>query len=233
MGTDIHMYVELNLNPRQDAVDIVNEVSPWTALKIKAGDTGPEHFYQPYGDRNYDLFAVLADVRNGSGFAGVHTGDRKNPIDEPRGLPHDISPALKTEAEESGGHTPSYFTLREIFEYDWDQTTINAGIMSAEEYEKWDKKTCPKEYSGGIFGNGIQTVSAEEYEQLKAKGKLDPEVRYHIKCEWKETYREMTGNFLSHMRMLEDSVRGFLWDVDEISWDDFRDHIRIVFWFDS
>jgi hypothetical protein len=41
--------------------------------------------------RNYDLFAILADVRNGRGFAGVVTGTGFDPISNPRGLPRDVS----------------------------------------------------------------------------------------------------------------------------------------------
>lgn len=38
-------------------------------------------------DRDYQLFAVLAGVRNGTGFAGVKTGEPVKPIAMPRGLP--------------------------------------------------------------------------------------------------------------------------------------------------
>lgn len=40
--------------------------------------------------RHYQLFAVLADVRNGVGFAGVTTGEAVAPIAAPRGLPADF-----------------------------------------------------------------------------------------------------------------------------------------------
>lgn len=46
-----------------------------------------EHGYE-FG-RHYQLFAVLADVRNGHGFAGIKTGDCVTPISEPRGFPDD------------------------------------------------------------------------------------------------------------------------------------------------
>jgi len=41
-------------------------------------------------DRHYQLFAVLADVRNGIGFAGTATGEAVQPIAERRGLPVDF-----------------------------------------------------------------------------------------------------------------------------------------------
>ena len=42
-------------------------------------------------DRHYDVFAILADVRNGYGFAGVRTGSGFDPIAPGRGLPSDLS----------------------------------------------------------------------------------------------------------------------------------------------
>lgn len=51
---------------------------------------------QWYHARNYDVFAILASVRNGVGFAGVITGSGFNPIDNPRGLPDDLSDEIRT-----------------------------------------------------------------------------------------------------------------------------------------
>lgn len=47
---------------------------------------------KPFDNRNYDLFAALADVRNGVGFAGVKTGKAIEPIAMPRGIPDDADP---------------------------------------------------------------------------------------------------------------------------------------------
>lgn len=41
-------------------------------------------------ERHYQLFSVLADVRNGYGFAGVPTGEWVKPISSPRGIPQDF-----------------------------------------------------------------------------------------------------------------------------------------------
>lgn len=68
MGCDIHSVAQ------------VQEDGKWKTVEVRvAGD-----------DRNYDSFAVLADVRNGSGFAGVKTGEGWDYIAEPRGLPDDF-----------------------------------------------------------------------------------------------------------------------------------------------
>lgn len=49
--------------------------------------------------RHYQLFAVLADVRNGRGFAGVRTGDEVVPISEPRGYPADFKVGRQNDEE--------------------------------------------------------------------------------------------------------------------------------------
>ena len=48
----------------------------------------------PYQGRSYNLFSILANVRNGEGFAGCDTGDGFVPIAMPRGLPEDVNPEI-------------------------------------------------------------------------------------------------------------------------------------------
>ena len=57
---------------------------------------------QWYHDRNYSVFAILADVRNGVGFAGVRTGAGYVPVCEQRGVPHDLSPQVRERLAETG-----------------------------------------------------------------------------------------------------------------------------------
>jgi hypothetical protein len=49
------------------------------------------HHPQFLHDRVYDVFAILADVRNGYGFAGVTSSSGFDPIAPGRGLPDDLS----------------------------------------------------------------------------------------------------------------------------------------------
>lgn len=70
MGTDIHGVFQ-----RRDKT-----TSQWVDV--------PSNYKQ---DRHYQLFAVLAGVRNGHGFARVRTGEAVKPIAEPRGLPKDFA----------------------------------------------------------------------------------------------------------------------------------------------
>lgn len=110
MGCDIHLYVETRKN----------EHTPWEWLKsLPAREcgwcSGKGHYEgrpndacynckgsgvntKPFHERSYNTFAILANVRNGSGFAGVKTGDGFNFISEPRGLPKDLSVGLRKAA---------------------------------------------------------------------------------------------------------------------------------------
>jgi hypothetical protein len=94
-------------------------------------------------DRNYDLFGILADVRNNSGL---------KPIKEPRGLPADFEIVNKYYHPTNlklcfyddqlgyfiGEHTYSWLTLKEVQHYPWERVI---------------KKLCynPGEFFGELF----------------------------------------------------------------------------------
>ena len=69
MGTDIHGVFQKYVPETQAWVDVPS-------------------LYEK--NRHYQLFAVLAGVRNGTGFAGVLPGQALRPISEPRGYPADF-----------------------------------------------------------------------------------------------------------------------------------------------
>lgn len=135
MGCDIHV-----------AIEVRDESGQWKPTKLLEKDWATERLFTGdynFFDRNYDLFAMLADVRNGRGFAGLTTGEGFNPIDDARGLPADLSRELRRLAEDGGDqdydsaleaygagwlgdHSHSWLTLRELADYDWNQTTRHA-----------------------------------------------------------------------------------------------------------
>ena len=100
-------------------------------------------------DRNYRAFAVLANVRNGVGFAGFSTGEALIPISEPRGLPDDMSPELRTKLEMKikddedaeqfwlGNQSFSWVTLKELLEYDLDAPVTVRGYVSREAAQRY------------------------------------------------------------------------------------------------
>jgi hypothetical protein len=94
MGCDIHSYLERRT------------LDGWEMLP------GPG----PFGDRSYDRFAFLADVRNYSGI---------EPISMPRGLPVDASAGVLKEYD--GGwdyYCMSWLTLDELDAYPYDDVEV-------------------------------------------------------------------------------------------------------------
>jgi hypothetical protein len=123
MGCDIHPYAEVRKDGR------------WQRADVKLCD-----------DRNYESFGLLANVRNGFGFAGCDTGNPIQPIAEARGLPSDTSIA-DTEGvdfEEPGytylgDHSHSYVTLAELLAVDWNATVTRRGYVDPQTYENFQK----------------------------------------------------------------------------------------------
>ena len=108
MGCDIHVYLE-----KYTSVNGVNKwvnVDHWQ-INPNFGVDENEREYELiafYWGRNYDLFSILAEVRGSY-----------DPIDDPRGLPEDVTDATQKEFERWGrdAHTPSYYTLKELKDY--------------------------------------------------------------------------------------------------------------------
>jgi hypothetical protein len=199
MGCDIHFYVE-----RKDP-----ESGQW--VFVPPEDNAPQDRYDKehghwdwYGGRNYDLFAILADVRNGRDFAGVDTGDGFVPISDPRGVPSDASPEYQAVARrwQWDGHSHSHHTLRQLQEYDWTQTTTKRGVVSGFGFAESLVFGRPSGWSGGVHGSKVRHLTNEEMaryirttpcqEHLKEMLQLhldkveDPEhaeqVEYHKHC---------------------------------------------------
>lgn len=188
----------------------------------------------PIEFRDYWLFAALADVRNGIGWAGIITGAPIEPIAYPRGLPDDISTELyegtKTDpALWLGEHTYSYLTLRELSDYDWEQECIIYGYCRFEEYVLWKSGTdeLPKTYCDDIFAKSIVKID-EEY----ARKILDNPLANH--ADFKHHYVRFAASVPLNKVVgwfLENGLRGLkrLARKKRIGMDD----VRIVFGFDS
>lgn len=146
MGTDIHGVFERRHNGK------------WERIETEYS----------FG-RHYFLFACLAGVRNGFGFAGVPTHSPVRPIAEPRGLPEDLNYSEKDGyANEPdfwfGDHSHSWLTGEEILAYSWP-TIARTGVMNLEDWEAWDKISPPNfGYSGSVSGPGIKISSPQSIE---------------------------------------------------------------------
>ncbi len=169
MGCDIHLFVEKNVNGYWHPAD------EWETeiAEVANGDHKETVTYKSYKSlfytgRNYDLFAILANVRNGYGFAGVDTGEGYKPMSEPKDLPEDVSEYIAEYSAQWGmdGHSHSHHTLRELLEYDWTQETVKRGLTDLRswvnwiEREKWlEPGEGPESYCGGVGGGNIEQLT--------------------------------------------------------------------------
>jgi hypothetical protein len=254
MGTDIHFYTERRTATGWESAD------NWTPYPYKDDEEGgPDEWVswddQLYTSRNYDVFAILADVRNGRGFAGIDTGDGFVPIAEERGLPDDLSPRLKTFFDAHGvDHTPSWLTLAELLAYDWTQRTKKRGVVGPSEWAVFREQGEPRSYSGDVQGGGVRHFTPERFEevwqQVRAEFSL-PEQRWashHLKGgSWGEPevspelrrFREIIGSDQPYCRVEWEvpyyrAARDFFGTViPQLLRLGAPDDVRIVFYFDS
>jgi hypothetical protein len=215
MGCDIHEYVEVRKNGKWTSVDVW-EVNEENELEAKRWINI---------NRNYDLFAILADVRNGRGFAGIVTGEGFNPISKPKGLPADCDARIYQASEWWGedGHSHSWVSVAEILAFDWTQKTKQFGVVSAAQYEDWirwrrGRGLGPEAYCGGISGCGILHITNKAMDELLAEGRANS--NHYTKVEWFETYYQAApqifGEFIPRALRLGDPSE-----------------VRLVFWFDN
>ena len=206
MGTDIHYRFEAKVKPEEGQVAIPLDISPWKTIETE---------YE--GWRHYLLFAVLAGVRNGYGFAGVYRHEPLQPIAEGRGLP----PDLKYDEDddwEFGDHSRTWVLGSEILEWaKTDRRLVHCGVITREAFQSWDGKH-PDSYSGGVWGANLRTiddlVSAKnvgcvlentpppETGLAVVKQELIPWT--HIRVWWVEPINESIGSFLDIIRKLMD-----------------------------
>lgn len=212
MGTDIHGVFQ-RFDPTRNAWrDVESSYEQW---------------------RNYQLFAVLAGIRNGFGFAGVVTGQPVVPISMPRSLPADflvdadyqhpvnelahIAAPLRQwrrAGEELtvwlGDHSHSWLEANEMLE--WQPPIVcKTGILSRAIYETWDKQSHPAEYGGGVSGPNVIIVDDNEIAMAKQPGWT------HVRCEWDSDLKKELAYFFDEVRRLQQK----------------HGRVRFVFGFDS
>lgn len=193
MGCDIHAAIEFR-----------GEGGRWVALLF------PNKYYGKYGatpeeeppltprlalGRDYDMFAILANVRNGSGFAGIKTGDGFHFISDGRGLPADITPAAKQYGC-TGDHSDTWVSLREILEFDWNRTTTLTGVVNAVEFEQWDRmkewEPQPPGWCGDVSGGSVRHVTVDTMRRLikevDLNGKGNPQIAVALEEAIPSTY---------------------------------------------
>ncbi len=245
MGSDIHFFVE-----KKDASGQWQSADVW---ETEDGEDRPSVPYQQrfYHGRNYDLFAILANVRNGYGFAGIDTGDGFVPVtgEETRGLPEDVSPQVKAESDAWGcdGHSHQWLTLAEMLAYDWTQVTKHRGIVGLAEYLRWQSSyemrysaggCSPRSWCGMSIGASVVNLPEDEVklweDKAREAGKRSheeiaafineayPGKSLGVAAEWQTPYYKSASGFFA------DTLPRLL----KLAGGD-HDSVRCVFWFDN
>jgi hypothetical protein len=125
MGCDIHSFAEVKRNGKWERLT-EKVFKSWDGSLIDA----------PFDLRNYSVFGFLADVRNYS--------DCK-PLSQPKGFPQDSEwlneihkkdkdlTNLRYYLEDGDYHSHSFFTLKELVDFDYEQTFEDGRAEVSEE----------------------------------------------------------------------------------------------------
>jgi hypothetical protein len=185
-------------------------------------------------DRNYILFAILADVRNGYGFAGCETHDPIKPLrtGEQSRLPNDIlfSPRCQTLSPGSddctynsrwlGYHSQQVITAEEILSYDFQQRLVEYGVFAIDEFIKFMLGDRDVGYSYDVWGEPI--VKHPRVDLTDGKAVVFNTKGYtHIPAKWNDD------------KPIIEYVKDFVADVKQIVADNPDYDIRLVIGFDS
>jgi hypothetical protein len=205
MGTDIYPVVERRVN------------GVWERVAVPQYTDESGYKYDYLTNRHYLKFAVLANVRNGYGFAGIPTNDAVTPISDQRGLPDDFVPPRDDEDDDwIGDHSFTWVTARELMHYDWTQPIRRMGVVPLDYFRKWDGLSQPKEWSGGVMGSNTLTITPEQ----ASRGEYPPDAKIYVRIEWLITLKAALGGFYS-------DLLPWLYSLGE------PDDVRIVMGFDS
>lgn len=181
-------------------------------------------------NRHYMLFAWLANVRNGYGFAGVLTHDPLLPISDPRGLPSDfevggeygedhptteevIAMSWRSDWREPneaayiwmGDHSHSWLTADEILDSKVPRV-LRAGVIPIEAFMEWDGESEPSEWCGSTSGPSVVVSNP---------GEITPKTT-HVQIHWDSSPDEF-DYFIDELKRLKNEYG----------------EVRMVFGFDS
>lgn len=117
MGTDIYMCAEVKRNGAWHLIVNLEENIEY----YPEDDPNAQH-HEPLElciNRNYNLFGILADVRNPNGI--TLNGQKFDVIAPPRGLPEDLSPEILDSLKDWQDEMSSinWLLLSEILQFDW------------------------------------------------------------------------------------------------------------------
>ena len=203
MGCDIHIYVERKIGNKWYDCDYfvpnVNSIYNSDFVRVEL-----------FGDRNYSLFATLANVRN--------YGNTEY-ISEPKGLPNDVSDYVDSEYDSwfCDAHSASHLTLQELIDFQREKHPLkHRGMLSPTQQEQFD-------HYGILPDHWCQGTNQSGFEFR----------------EWEEDI-DVLEPIIDGLKRLADQLNiiySWGWDSENT---DIREsayraaaNIRIVFWFDN
>lgn len=217
MGTDINMVAEVRENGKWKTFDKMI-FKHWEGFDFEEIDN------IPYTNRNYNVFAILADVRNGCEYKDGTKEEKFNCIAQAKGLPDDICESSINYLPDYG-YCNSYLTLKEIFDFDWQQKHIVRATVNEKCYvEEILNGISPNSYCRGAGGGNLKTVSSEIMDKiLSGELERDCNTTYYVLCDFPaKTYAEYASDFLKSMEILKENI------PEDTSLED----VRIIFNFD-
>jgi hypothetical protein len=205
MGTDIHLQIERYDKDTNTWIDINKQALPYRGTLNELWDKSddkPKRTEQEIQDmifeywsnnpesRCYMVFSLLADVRNGYGFAGVETYKPIQPIDNLRGTPSNTSFNEVFDKEEEWCHSFTYYSMKELLEHvSWGEDVHNSGYVLYNDWGEYIESQatdspmpCPNNYCGDVSGKGIEKYSMDDFENLN-NANAD---KVYIKAKWTE-----------------------------------------------
>ena len=195
MGTDIYYHIQ------EKTTEDEREV--WMTLEDDENYESLTHI-----GRNYLLFSVLANVRNGYGVAGIRSYDPVEPIAMPRDLPPD------SDLDYEYMHSVSYLSFDEILDYFKEpHITTRYGVVTKQAYESWDGVTSPDSWSLGIGGGSTVVYDAVG----KGIGQVLADDITHVMISWPVNINEELDYFKNIIETIKSEHEG---------------ELRIVFGFD-
>lgn len=207
MGTDIYLYAEIKKNHGWHLLGELEENPEYyPEEKPNAQLLKPVELYD---SRNYDLFGILADVRNPNG--RTLDNQKFEVISPARGLPDDLSPEIHDwltdwewgNDEESDISSPSWLLLSEILQFDWHGKVMRYEAMVDARVAHLFEEDKPFPYSQ--WPEDIQM----SYSQYHRDG---------VTVRWASTYAESVGkDFMDLLNVLSQHGQ--------------PSQIRLVFWF--
>ena len=178
MGTDIHLRAQRRVRkhdpttqtPDDDAWEDVPDEELGLHWSNRNADGTYGYNRATAGDRDYELFARLAGVRNGRGFAGVDRHEPVVPLFEGRGLPDGIDPDGECEYEPGlGDHSHTWATFAELLAADWSTEYDSVGLVRLADYREWRAaggSGPPREWVGDVNGPRVLKMTAEQADLL-------------------------------------------------------------------